>query len=180
MICYAAYDIDQITILFEQFISFLRHELLISSVLIFLLYIFSVILAFPIMYISVGLGYAFSQVFSSKIAAYSYGLSLITVSIIAGGVGAFLVSRYWLSRTIKRRCLSKHRSFIAINHVISRQGWKTVMLLRLTPFPFALVSYLLGVTSVKLAEFILGSGIMAVHVAIWLYIGQTLNHFQEI
>ena len=54
------------------------------------------------------------------------------------------------------------------------------MLLRLTPFPFALVSYLLGVTSVKLAEFILGSGIMAVHVAIWLYIGQTLNHFQEI
>ena len=96
---------------------------------------------------------------------------MITLSVITGGVLALLLSRHWLSKTIKKRCLSKHRSFIAINHVITKDGWKTVALLRLTPFPFSLVSYLLGITTLRVRDFIAGSLIVSVHIALWLYIG---------
>jgi uncharacterized membrane protein YdjX (TVP38/TMEM64 family) len=171
LVCYAAYDIEDIKRLFQAFIDFLQKELILSTLIIFAIYFFSVLFAFPIIYTSIALGYAFSQVFSSRVVGYFYGLTVITISIVTGGIAAFLLSRYWLSRTIRKRCLSKHRSFMAINNVITREGWRTVMLLRLTPFPFALVSYLLGITNVRLLEYSLASGIMAVHVAVWLYIG---------
>ena len=129
---------------------FVKEDPLTSSVYIFLLYIGLVVFAFPILYMTVALGFAFTQSFESRYIAFAYGLVLITFSVIAGGVVAMVISRQWLSRTIKRRCLSKHRSFIAINHVVTRDGWKTVFLLRLTPFPYAVVSYLLGFTALKL------------------------------
>lgn len=84
---------------------------------------------------------------------------------------ALLLSRHWLSKTIKKKCLSNHRSFIAINHVITKEGWRTVFLLRLTPFPYSVVSYLLGLTTLKVKDFVIGSLVVVVHIGIWLYIG---------
>lgn len=158
----------------------MREDPFTSSFYIILLYIGLVVFAFPILYMTVALGFAFTQSFESRYISFAYGLVLITFSVLIGGIIALLISRQWLSKTIKRRCLSKHKSFLAINHVVTRDGWKTVFLLRLTPFPYSVVSYLLGFTALKLKEFIVGSMVVSLHIALWLYIGMSLDHFKAI
>lgn len=59
-------------------------------------------------------------------------------------------------------------------------GWKTVLLVRMTPLPFSVSSYLLGVTSVTIKDFILGSLGEILHIILWLYIGKTLEKFNDV
>jgi uncharacterized membrane protein YdjX (TVP38/TMEM64 family) len=89
----------------------------------------------------------------------------------------FILSRYLFSRMIQKTCLKHHKSFLAIDAVITNEGWRTVFLLRMTPFPFSVISYLLGITSIKLKDYILGSLSVILHVALWLYIGKTIDKF---
>lgn len=133
------------------------------------------------MYIVIALGLSLTHAFQpNPYNGLLIGLVVFTLAIITGGLCAFLLSRYWLSKTIKKKCLANHRSFIAINHVITRDGWKTVLLLRLTPFPYALVSYMLGITSLKVKDFLKGSAIIIVHIAVWLWIGKSLTNFTSL
>ena len=64
--------------------------------------------------------------------------------------------------------------------MISHEGWRTVFLIRMTPLSFSFASYLLGVTSIKLKDYFLGSIAIVFHVALWLYIGKSLDRFSEI
>lgn len=48
----------------------------------------------------------------------------------------------------------------------------------MTLFPFAIGSYLLGLTEVKFKHFIIGTSSVTMHVMIWLYLGTTLRHFK--
>ena len=97
-----------------------------------------------------------------------------------GALSAFFISRHWLGRTIRKRCLKNHKTFMAVNAVISDNGWKTVLLLRLTPLPFSVVSYFLGITKVKTRDFLLGNMIEALHISLWLYVGKSLGRFSDI
>ncbi|CDW89592.1 UNKNOWN [Stylonychia lemnae] len=180
LVIFAAYDRNQIVDQFNQFVEWVKIEPLLSGLAIFGIYVCLVVFAFPILYMTIALGFAFSQAFESRYLAFAFGLTMITFSVIFGGVIALLLSRHWLSKTIKKRCLAKHRSFIAINHVITKDGWKTVFLLRLTPFPFSVVSYLLGLTNLRVRDFVMGSLIVSIHIALWLYIGQSIDHFKQI
>jgi uncharacterized membrane protein YdjX (TVP38/TMEM64 family) len=53
-----------------------------------------------------------------------------------------------------------------------------IFLMRMTMFPFSLMSYLLGVTSVSFKNYLLGTLSVCVHVSLWLYIGSTLTMFE--
>lgn len=47
----------------------------------------------------------------------------------------------------------------------------------MTPFPFSAMSYLLGATSLKVKDFLIGSCAVMMHIALFLYIGQSLDNF---
>jgi uncharacterized membrane protein YdjX (TVP38/TMEM64 family) len=49
----------------------------------------------------------------------------------------------------------------------------------MTMFPFSLMSYLLGVTSVSFKNYLLGTLSVCVHVFLWVYIGSTLTMFDD-
>lgn len=66
----------------------------------------------------------------------------INTGILVGSLISLLVSRYLFYNFVKKNILTYHRNFIAIDAVIAEEGWRTVFLLRLTPFPFGVVSYL--------------------------------------
>jgi hypothetical protein len=44
---------------------------------------------------------------------------MITFAILFGALIAFLIAKFWLGKTIKKRCLKNHRSFIAINSIVT-------------------------------------------------------------
>ena len=43
-----------------------------------------------------------------------------------------------------------------------------IFLMRMTMFPFSLMSYLLGVTSVSFKNYLLGTSAVCVHVSLWV------------
>jgi len=175
--------------LFEEFVEWVQREPLASSIAIIAIYILLVLFTFPVLYLTIAIGYSYSKVFSPQgslhtfsatLVAFTAALALITFAVTLGALFAFLISRHWLSRTFKKRFLKHHRTFVAIDSVISESGWRTVLLLRLTPLPFSLVSYLLGVTKVTVRDYIVGSLGEAVDVALGLYIGQSLERFSDL
>ena len=75
---------------------------------------------------------------------------------------------------------------MAIDHVVADQvtlslskfllqGLRIVMLLRVLTIPFSVMSYLLGMTSVRFRDFYLGSHVVMMHVAFLLYLGTQIN-----
>lgn len=54
-----------------------------------------------------------------------------------------------------------------------------IFLMRMTMFPFSLMSYLLGVTSVSFKNYLLGTLSVCFHVFLWVYIGSTLTIFDD-
>jgi len=92
-------------------------------------------------------------------ALFGVGPGTIAVSIAAtlGASIAFLISRY-LARDRVLRLAKGNKQFLAMDRAISKDGFKVVTLLRLSPLlPFALSNYLYGLTSVDLGSYVAGS-----------------------
>ena len=56
------------------------------------------------------------------------------------------------------------------------QGARIIFLMRTTMIPFSVMSYLLGLTSVRFKHFFIGSCAIMIHVMIWLYLGSTFTY----
>ena len=83
------------------------------------------------------------------------GTALVFAGASLGATAAFLASRYMVRGAIERRVAAEPR-FAAIDRAVGREGFKIVLLLRLTPVvPFVLLNYALGLTRVKLRDYVL-------------------------
>ena len=47
--------------------------------------------------------------------------------------------------------------------------------MRITMIPFGVLSYLLGLTSVRFTHYLVGTSAVMLHILIWLYVGSTLT-----
>lgn len=85
------------------------------------------------------------------------GSLLAMTSALVGGTFAFLIARY-AARDVVARRVARHPLMASIDRVIGEDGMKLVFLLRLSPaVPFVLSNYALGVTRVRLRDFMLGT-----------------------
>ena len=100
------------------------------------------------------------------------GSVIVSIASTLGATIAFLTGRYiargWVVRQIEKRPF-----FRAIDEAILAEGWKIVLLTRLSPaFPFTLLNYALGLTRVKLKDYVLASWIgMLPGTVMYVYIG---------
>ncbi len=77
-----------------------------------------------------------------------WGVLLVLIAASLGTSLAFLVARYGARDTVARR-LENRPTLKAIDKAVDEEGWKVVLLLRLSPLvPFGLQNYLFGLTSV--------------------------------
>jgi uncharacterized membrane protein YdjX (TVP38/TMEM64 family) len=115
-----------------------------------LVYIVGCVLMFPCFILTVGAGALFGVV---------TGFITVSLSSTLGATAAFLIGRYFARSFVARRIASYPR-FRAVDRVIANAGWRIVGLLRLSPvFPFNVLNYGFGVTSVSLHEYVLASWI---------------------
>ncbi len=85
------------------------------------------------------------------------GTAYVFVAATLGSTAAFLVARYLARAPIERR-LAGNARFSAIDRAVAREGRKIVLLLRLSPvFPFVLLNYGLGLTKVRLVDYVVAS-----------------------
>ena len=85
------------------------------------------------------------------------GSLLVMAGALTGGATAFLIARY-LARSVVERRVAANPTLAAIDRVIGEDGLRLVFLLRLSPvIPFVLSNYALGVTRVRLRDFVVGT-----------------------
>jgi len=85
------------------------------------------------------------------------GLIFVSIGSTLGASCAFMVSRYLIRKSIEKRVL-KNKKFQSIDNEIDEQGWKIVILARLSPIiPFFLLNYALGITKIRFIHFIFAS-----------------------
>jgi uncharacterized membrane protein YdjX (TVP38/TMEM64 family) len=112
------------------------------------IYIVATVLFIPGSILTIGAGVIFGVVLGS-----------IYVSIAAtlGATAAFLVGRY-LARNWVASKIEGNSKFKAIDEAVGREGWKIVILTRLSPvFPFNLLNYAYGLTRVRLRDYFFAS-----------------------
>ena len=100
------------------------------------------------------------------------GTAYTLVGATLGATLAFLVARYLARAPLKRRLESDPR-WSSLDRAIGRKGRKLVFLLRLSPvFPFNLLNYALGLTAVRVRDYVLASAVgMAPGTFMYVYAG---------
>jgi len=99
------------------------------------------------------------------------GTFYVLIAAILGAIFAFLLGRYFCRDLVLKK-LEKYPKFKAVDRAIAQEGWKIVFLMRLSPlFPFNLLNYLLGITTISLRDYLIGSLGMFPGVFAYVYIG---------
>jgi len=100
------------------------------------------------------------------------GTLYVLVGATLGSTAAFLISRHVARGAFERR-LGTNPRFTAIDQAIAREGRKVVFLLRLSPvFPFTLLNYALGLTRIRLSDFVVASVGMLPGTLLYTYAGK--------
>ncbi len=103
------------------------------------------------------------------------GTIYVFVAAVVGSTIAFLIARHAARRAIEKRIEDDPR-FASIDRAIGREGRKIVFLLRLSPiFPFNLLNYALGLTRVRLSDYLFASLGMLPGTILYVYTGKLVG-----
>lgn len=135
-------------------------------------YVAACVLFVPGSILTLGGGFLFGVV---------YGTITVSIASVSGAAVAFVIGRTLLRRPIERRIASYPR-FQAIDRAVGEQGFKIVLLTRLSPiFPFNLLNYAFGLTDVKLWRYVLASWLgMLPGTIMYVYLGSALKSLAEV
>ena len=118
-------------------------------------------------------------------AGFAFGLVKGTLAVMAGSVlgalAAFLVGRYFARGFVEQKA-KENPKFNAIDRAVEREGFKIVLLTRLSPvFPFNLLNYLFSITKVRTRDYFLASWLgMIPGTIMYVYLGAAAKDLTQI
>ena len=113
--------------------------------------------------------------FAGAIFGLVNGTLYVFIAATIGATLAFLVARYVAREAIENRIQDNER-FATIDRAIGREGFKIVLLLRLSPiFPFNLLNYALGLTGVRFTDYVFASIGMLPGTVLYIYSGKVAS-----
>jgi len=143
-----------------------------GPVFVIAFYIVACVLLLPGSILTLGAGFIFKIV-----------IGTITVSIgsTLGACAAFLVGRTVARKWIAGK-VARNEKFAAIDEVVAQQGFKIVLLTRLSPvFPFNMLNYAFGLTKISFWKYALGSWIgMIPGTVMYVYFGAGLRSLADV
>ncbi|GMH33526.1 hypothetical protein BSKO_01360 [Bryopsis sp. KO-2023] len=90
----------------------------------------------------------------------SVGSILVWIANLVGQTAAFMVGRYIFRDFVVHHAVKRVPNFRVIDAAISKNAWKMILLLRLSPVvPFNLLNYALATTGISVVEFTVASAI---------------------
>ena len=103
------------------------------------------------------------------------GTLIVLIAASFGATAAFLIARYLARERVARR-VGRDGRFAAIDRAIAASGLRIVMLLRLSPVvPFNLLNYALGITAVKLRDYVIACVAMLPGTLLYVYYGRVIG-----
>jgi len=130
-------------------------------------YVVSCVLLVPGSILTLGAGVVFDV---------AVGTVTVSVGSTLGACAAFMVGRTFARGWIESKVAS-HEKFAAIDEAVGREGFKIVLLTRLSPiFPFNLLNYAYGLTKVPFWKYALASWVgMLPGTVMYVYLGAGLT-----
>jgi uncharacterized membrane protein YdjX (TVP38/TMEM64 family) len=133
-----------------------------GKVAFILLYALATIAFIPASLLSLAAGAVFGIV---------QGSILVFIGATIGETAAFLIARHAARGAVERR-IAQDARFESLDRAIAAEGSKIVLLLRLSPLiPFNLLNYALGLTRIRLRDFLLASLGILPGVVLYVYAG---------
>jgi uncharacterized membrane protein YdjX (TVP38/TMEM64 family) len=103
------------------------------------------------------------------------GTIYVFIAAVLGSTLAFLIARHGARSAIEKRIEGDAR-FLAIDRAVGGEGRKIVFLLRLSPvFPYNLLNYGLGLTQVRLVDYVMASLGMLPGTLLYVYTGKLVG-----
>ncbi len=137
-----------------------------------LIYVIATVALIPGSVMTLIAGFVYGPIFGTALAS--------PVSVLAATI-AFLLARTAFRHRIERRI--RNRPFLdRLNQAAEESGFKLITLLRLSPvFPFVFLNYSLGLTRVRLRDYVLASLLgMFPATAMYVYIGSVAFGIAEL
>jgi pyruvate/2-oxoglutarate dehydrogenase complex dihydrolipoamide dehydrogenase (E3) component/uncharacterized membrane protein YdjX (TVP38/TMEM64 family) len=133
---------------FMHFESYVHSLGAIGPLVVVLIYIFCTVLFIPGSAVTVGAGTLFGL---------KTGFLVVVVGANVGALCSFLLARGFLRQKVVQWAAANPK-FRSLDHAIGRQGFKMVLLTRLSPvFPFVLLNYFLGLTAVRTGAYMVAN-----------------------
>ena len=109
------------------------------------------------------------------------GVLIVSPASVLGATVAFLIARYFARNWVEKK-LQNYPKFTAIDRAVGKQGFKLVLLIRLQPvLPFVLLNYALGLTRVRLRDYVLASWLgMLPATIVYVYLGSALHNVSDL
>ncbi len=136
------------------------------------IYIAATVMLIPASILTLGAGFIYGPF---------WGTLLVSPVSVLAAFAAFSISRSRLRSWVMQK-ISHNTQFDAVDTAVGEQGFKIVMLLRLSPvFPFTFLNYALGLTGVKAKHYVLASFIgMLPATFLYTYLGSLVLSVGEI
>ncbi|NQT15383.1 MAG: TVP38/TMEM64 family protein [Planctomycetes bacterium] len=143
-----------------------------GPLLLVTVYVVACLFLLPGSLLTLGAGFLFGVVWGT--VAASLGSTL-------GATAAFLAGRTLARRRVEQK-VAGYPKFQAVDRAVKEQGFKIVLLMRLSPlFPFNVLNYALGLTSVKLRDYVLASWIgMFPATLMYVYLGSAAKSVADL
>ena len=143
-----------------------------GPVILAVAYILATVFMVPGTILTLGAGFTFGLV---------QGFFAVSVGSTLGALAAFLVGRTMARGFVEQKAKQNPR-FAAIDHAVEQQGFKIVLLTRLSPvFPFNLLNYLFSITNVRTRDYFLASWIgMIPGTIMYVYLGTAAKNLADL
>jgi uncharacterized membrane protein YdjX (TVP38/TMEM64 family) len=136
-------------------------------------YVVGTVLLVPGTLLTVGSGFLYGTII---------GTLIVSPASVLGATIAFLLGRS-LARDWIAKKVSKYPKFEVIDRAIAKNGFRIILLMRLNPVfvPFAVLNYALGLSRVRLRDYILASWIgMLPATTLYVYLGSSVRNISDL
>lgn len=156
-----------------RFVSWVRSLGAAGALVYALAYVIGTVLLVPGTPLGMGSGFLYGPVL---------GVLLVSPASVLAATVSFVLARFYLRDEVSAR-LARYPRFRQVDKAIEQHGLKVILLLRLEPLfmPFALLNYALGLTRIRLRDYVLGSWLgMLPGTITYVYAGSLLGNVAEV
>jgi len=146
---------------------------------VILVYIIATVCFVPGSLITVGVGYAFGRAFDNVFLAVLLASAAVFIGASLGSLCCLFLGRY-LFREPVLRLASHYPIFRAIDRALEGNGFKIMLLLRLSPLiPYNALDYISGITSISVQHYSLALMGLLPGAIVMCYIGATASSLAD-
>jgi len=166
--------------LFLSFLEWMEDNIYIGSCAFITIYIICTVMMVPGSILTLGAGFVYCDILGT-VQGVLIATIIVWVSASIGATISFMNGRYLLRSVVVKYISNKYPTFKVIELIVKEYGFSVTFWLRLSSItPYNVFNYFMGITSVRLMDYILAHTGMIPDVAVYAFVGGSISTIIEI